>query len=209
MSYKELMLKFVSTDDLRVPMKSVSKIGEFVYATDGHVAIKVPLSLYDAHVESVNGYPNIEAVWPERNIDLIFESKNLESIIDSLPKKPVMDDKEIKCASCDGSGYHRCQDCEDDHECRKCEGEGFITIPGKNVVGHRIKETDHLIKINNAYFNPNLLMLLVEVLKHENIPIFNVLSTGERAMVVRAAEIELLIMPMRLNSNDVKIHTLK
>lgn len=100
----------------RVDIDHPFSIGEWTYALNGHIGIRVPRrSWYD------RTHPNRDAV---TNLFAGHELvKFLRAEFPHLPAK--LHPKKIECRTCHGTGKeHDCPDCE--CECNNCEGTGKV-----------------------------------------------------------------------------------
>jgi len=96
--------------------------GTWLYATDGHVAVRVPTTepaCDDAKRMSGPSWPDRPAQvepWP----DGPFASGRVE-----CPdcKGEFCGEQ---CHTCDGSGFTECSECGQDVDCKECHGDGFL-----------------------------------------------------------------------------------
>ena len=107
--------------------------GQWVYATNGHLAIRVPAAAYPDVAEVTEKVPNLGAMF-----DKTMTGRDLEYLL--LPPVPKL----RECYDCDGKGKVRaikCVDCTDGefvhgeylYTCKNCErspgGEGWEHLP--------------------------------------------------------------------------------
>ena len=97
----ELLKKFVSQDDPRKYMRSPFTRGEWTYATNGHIAVRVP------KIDGVEILP--EKYIP--SLEGLFQSVGGNDFI-ALPWMPPLEE----CQLCIGTGIA--------YECPECDGEG-------------------------------------------------------------------------------------
>ena len=120
MTTNELLLRFVAkVSETREYMRSPVLKGEFVYATNGHIVIRVPYDPVIDHIES-DKLDNFPALFVERQHDAFID----------LPELPAAE----QCNVCLGSGQaYRCPDCDGEGEfehglhsysCKECNGSG-------------------------------------------------------------------------------------
>jgi hypothetical protein len=90
-------------------------IGEFTYATNGHLAIRIPR---DASVEEIEYPPAIE------NQFLKFRQKApMRPLKNPIPEEPKP--QQIKYDTCEGTGKeHDCPHCK--CGCEECDGSGWM-----------------------------------------------------------------------------------
>lgn len=104
--------QFCSKDRFREAIVEPFSRGEWSYATNGHLLIRVPRRNDIAEIEKA---PHIEHLWPK-------EAPNYR-VPSTLVLPPP---KEEDCRTCDGRGTkHDCPDCGCD--CDDCGGTGHIS----------------------------------------------------------------------------------
>src|SRR5271166_2898199 len=108
------LAKFVSTDVERARMARPWSRGEFTYATNGHIMVRIPRL---AEVPECSDAPDVEGIVMPLLADQT-ETAPLPAY--ELPK---VDKNE--CRTCEGRGLeHDCPDCE--CECDDCDGTGAV-----------------------------------------------------------------------------------
>jgi hypothetical protein len=107
------LMKFCGDKKHRVAIGEPFSLGEWSYATDGHILIRVPRRIDIPEREKV---PDVERIWP-KGVETTFRS----------PKVTVLPPKEeVDCDICDGRGFkHDCPDCT--CECEECNGTGLLS----------------------------------------------------------------------------------
>jgi hypothetical protein len=106
--------------------------GEWRYATDGRVLVRVPAPLIPSDGVNREQQPDVDAVL--RGVDF---TKCVEPM-PPLRSDPHGEDKEEKCncrmcADCDGTGGCVCPNCDNKHDCPTCDGLGRKgTVPDCN-----------------------------------------------------------------------------
>ncbi len=118
----ELLKRFAANgSDPREYMRAPFSRGEWTYATNGHIAVRVP---------KIDGVE----ILPEKHIPRIeglFKSSS-----DAFIDMPILPQPE-NCQMCNGTGIaHECPDCDGDGEfehglhtykCKECDGSGQVT----------------------------------------------------------------------------------
>lgn len=142
-----------SEDSFKYQMQKPWTRGDFTYATDGHVAVRVPIV---AGIPEQTNAPAVDTLaWdtpvnPDQWIS-----------IPKLPKRKIVTAFK-DCAYCGGSGkeHEDCDDCR--HECEECDGEGRLEdgekLDQKSVpikVGSKFVSNLHLERIRDLP-NPQL-----------------------------------------------------
>lgn len=172
--YKELLMNFCSKDQSRSPLCNPFNVGCYTYATDGHIAIRIPRMPVFSSNEPVE---NIEKVWfkgTARDSDYIP--------VPNVPKERIYE----SCPSCRGSGRVRqCPDCEGegvitfesntgllyDIDCRNCNNKGVLgdsgylpddltTVPCERCCGEGIVPKNLFMRIGNRLIACHLLSLM-------------------------------------------------
>ena len=120
---------FCGKGDVRTYLHDPFSIGEYSYATDGHVAIRIPRR---DDVPEIENAPDIGKVFAPL-VDLAFQPlPSITILAVSLPECRDCDGKGYgeKCSECHGEGNHGC-DCEYcGRECDECDGTGIMIADG-------------------------------------------------------------------------------
>jgi hypothetical protein len=162
----DLMLPyFVGDDDLRPVMKKVHKCNNgYLYASDGHIAIRVQQDKVCREYDEVPGFPNADlviqnAIDREGNTKAVIETSNLIRLLAYVNWYRVKDGD--RCKNCGGDGVYTCKYCDSECECEcvECRGTG--------IVSERIKEfallqsEDHYtIKIGKLTYKAEYLYII-------------------------------------------------
>jgi len=120
----EILAMFVAKVDSRECLLKPFRIGEFVYATNGHWIARVPGDGLQAD-DITDKHP-----------------KNVEALFDAAPTEGFMPLPKVKnpgvCMTCKGKGFGTTRQCGNcggrgsfeqdgyDYECQSCDGEGEI-----------------------------------------------------------------------------------
>ena len=129
----ELLNRFTAnSSDPREYMRAPFTRGDWTYATNGHIAVRVPKIdgmeiLPDKHIPKLEG---------------LFESVCFDACI-ALPPLPPQEE----CSMCSGTGItYECEECEGDGEfengshtytCKECDGSGQVEYSGGIAVACR------------------------------------------------------------------------
>lgn len=106
--------QFCGTDSTRAKLAAPFPDGEFTYATDGRIIVRV----------SALDYPSLSESNAPRNVATI-QKWNHPAITDWRDLPPGLpEDDWRECKTCKGLGDHYCETCEDWHDCGKCDGAG-------------------------------------------------------------------------------------
>lgn len=131
----ELLKKFVSQDDPRKYMRSPFTRGEWTYATNGHIAVRVP---------KIDGVE----ILPEKhipNLESLFQSVGGNDFI-ALPWMPPLEE----CPLCSGTGIA--------YECPECGGSGQVEYGSTGVsacrhCGGTGAKRDAPTKVGDSHFD--------------------------------------------------------
>lgn len=110
--------QFCATDKTRPYLLKPFSAGEWSWATNGHIMVRVPRRS-DVPERAKHGEPDVEKV-------IADTAEKLQGDFVPLPKVefPPRDEDEEECENCDGSGKaHSCPDCE--CKCEECGGTGL------------------------------------------------------------------------------------
>lgn len=122
--------EFCAAGEWRSYLEQPFSIGEFTYATNGHMALRVPRR---ADVGSVKNAPESIAGMFEKVEGKEAGARPLPNIPD-VPMSVCRDcrggGKVTSCRECGGEGELEC-DLGHDHECGDCDGRGFFPALGR------------------------------------------------------------------------------
>src|SRR3990167_1645230 len=135
----DILQKYVSKDALRESLQSVHVIGDYAYATNGHVGIEVPLSLLSRKYAPVDGYPNLKALLDDSTeVIARVDSAKMRAAIEARGMRPVY--ASADCSKCYGDGRIVCDECGYGHKCKACGGKGYVE--SKKAVGQEVDVAD-------------------------------------------------------------------
>lgn len=113
MNFQEIQ-KFCSKDPTRMTLSQPFQIDEWVYATDGYLAIRIPASSILDQIAQIDNESYIKTLR-----DFFSSDPVLKSIL-AFPEKP----EEKECALCQGEGIDTYGHCGHQAECTSCDGSG-------------------------------------------------------------------------------------
>ena len=132
-------------EDARLFLQNPFSAGEFTYATDGRVLIRVPRR------DGVgDGGPNLEEILP------VLEKALSERAFGRLPPCETIPGKTWppgtcpdckgsgkfkNCTKCEGTGEVACGECGNEKDCDECEGAGWV-VADKDAEGDDISQCD-------------------------------------------------------------------
>lgn len=191
--------KFCGHNELRTWMNEPNRAGGYLYATNGHVAIRMPDD------------PSIDAadLAPISMMDLF---NRLDPSAFTWHDIPSLGDVR-KCPVCHGSGLATtpCPDCDGEgdfdyghhtYECRHCHGDGFIgaasekdkdAVPCDYCCGTGIEPYDGQ-DVGTGYFAKRYLLLISETFPGAKI---GVPEDRESVAMWRCGDVVGALMPMR------------
>ena len=145
-----------------------------VWATDGHVIIRIPPERLNKQYEPTDGCERLKLPTVEHPCS---KSCTLAAIKQALEACPLVDEVETeeyeeKCEECDGTGmveweytdgkmkthYH-------DFDCPKCGGDGVIMHEKETKTGKKVSDEDAIIQIGAALFRYRILRIVADALK--------------------------------------------
>jgi hypothetical protein len=130
--YDLILPFFAGEDDSRPALNYVHNAGNgYVYASEGHILIRVPVEKVTKQYGSIPGYPDAErviqnAIDREGNRTATLETNDLMQALSRVAWRRVITADE--CPDCDGTGDIECEHCENKYDCKKCNGSGKVNI---------------------------------------------------------------------------------
>jgi hypothetical protein len=116
--------QFASPDESRVYIGSPFYHDGFAYATDGHLAVRIPSESFT------------EDKWKLERKETVLKSFAREGgqwwTITPPLESPI---KEVACDACSGTGCDECFHCGHEAECSNCDGTGKRTTHASTEVG--------------------------------------------------------------------------
>jgi hypothetical protein len=105
--------QFASPDESRIYIGSPFYADGFAYATDGHLAVRIPSESFEAER------------WTDRNKETVLKAFAREGgqwwTITPPLESPI---EEVACSTCSGTGTHECHACYHEDDCSDCDGTG-------------------------------------------------------------------------------------
>lgn len=119
----EILQKFCATEHFREALKTPFSRGEYTYATNGFVLVRVPRI---AEVAENSEAPNTDSP----NVAVYFSETegswaDMPDLVVEMMRVPILDKK---CPECDGAGTVELENDFNEYEaeCRTCDGKGWI-----------------------------------------------------------------------------------
>lgn len=165
---KKLFGLFVADNDVYRPiLNNPYRRDGYVYASDGQKLIRVKDGIVSGYYEMTNGMTlNI----PTDNCDYTITDMDIEKVLSEIPQVEEMEEKEIKCSECDGTGEviweykdKNWETHENEYECPICGGTGYINV--EKATGRMISDPDTVVKVGRNGIASTLLQVLLGAMK--------------------------------------------
>jgi hypothetical protein len=183
----------------------------FLYATEGHLLIRVPKEKAAGEYPSVNDFPNAEKILTEAinrdgNKTSVIKTADLIRVLSGVAWERVVDYDE--CEKCKGKGSFTCEHCENDYDCKDCNGTGRERYGEVREFSLPVTKEQYAIQIGKAIYKATYLqpiviaaqMLGVEEMKYIH-------RNKESAGIFSFAGVDILLMPILLDSTDYVLQT--
>lgn len=214
-NYDEVIQYFLlEYDNLREQLMKPVLIGDFVYASDGHTAIKIPKDKLSNTYEPNPTYPDIVSLFEKREgifeKPKIYKPTTIEKLLSEIPEVYIS----VECQKCEGTGIippaieKKDEDAWDD--CDQCHAQGDLFLKEKEYdwMNHRIQI--NISETENAYFNPNFIERLSIVCDINNVErIEHTVGTHLTANHFMIDGIEIMIMPIRIEAIESDVENSK
>ena len=175
-------------------------IGDFVFATNGHIAIKIPILRLSGAYKANPDYPDIVLLFNKRDglfdKTKIYKVESIEKLLSEIPRVKV------------GTNVRNATEMEMFRQKTPCDTiwEKCLTVKVRENYSLRKTEYDwknHKFQIGDSYFNPNYIEKLVIVAKINDIKqVEHFAGLPEGQNHFRIDGIEIIIMPMKINNED-------
>lgn len=191
-TYPEIINLFLPTEGFRPQITKPHAEGGFVYATNGHVLLRIPHKYYP-EVAAQSKFPDAAKLMQyalDNNYDTgLVEDRSLALIVEQLPKKTVFK----SCQECEGEGKIDCECCGHTNDCGECYGLGKTD----EVIGEAIVP-DFGIAVGNQVFSGlyiDVLFKAMLILKANTATFFESQQL-QKAGLFKIKEALILIMPL-------------
>jgi hypothetical protein len=170
--------QFCSDDPFRENLSKPFTLGDFTYATNGHILVRLPK--IDG-VEEIKNAPNPSKIFKD------FPAPNYFVSLPALALPPLEGPEIVDCDVCGGSGKeHECPDC--DCECMACDGSG------KEHREKKISTTLAGVILQLRYVRKLAALPHVEIAPHlaiaDKSPVFFRFDGGDGALMPMISEFE-------------------
>jgi hypothetical protein len=198
--YDEVIEEFLSNDPLREALMKPCLIGDHVYASNGYIAIKIPISKLPKTYEPNPDYPDIIPLFEKREgmfeKPKILKAEKIETLLKEIPEKNIS----VECQKCEGDGSipSKGKAMDKREECDQCKGHGEVLL-----LNTEYDWQNHKILIGLVYFNPNYIDKLLYISGENDLAeIEYICGTPLGSNCFMIDGIEILIMPMRMADED-------
>lgn len=149
---KELFGLFVAKNSYNPRLNYPYRRDGYVYATDRHKLIRVKEDIVSGDYEVTD---NMKLNVPTDNCDYIISDKDIEKLLSEIPQIEEMEEKEVKCPECDGTGEvdweyrdKNGNDYENCFECPVCDGTGYVY--SEVATGKMIHDPTATVKVGKS-----------------------------------------------------------
>lgn len=195
---EELLESFVSDDERRAKFQRPWRDGDYVFASDTHIMIRVDGSMTDKQ------YPVSPCKMPFQWEQEPKEYITLDAFNDALNDAPLEDEVEecgenIKCHECQGTGmvYWEYEHWEKLFDCPVCDGEGYIERTRWVPTGRKIVSSMAYIQVKDKYFRADYIDQIRATMQTIGINQVGVivLDNNSPAFFRLNNEVEIVLMP--------------
>lgn len=146
-----------------------------VWATEGHVIIRISPDRLNKHYEPVKGCEELILPKVLKPCHLSCTYKAIRRALDECPlvDEVVTEEHEEDCKECDGTGEVEWEYTDDNlhrhfhnFDCPVCGGSGVITSKKEIHTGKKVHDENAIVKIGNATFLWYYLDIVAKALKH-------------------------------------------
>jgi len=164
----DLMLNyFVSYDELRPVMRNVHN-GEngYLYASDGHIMIRIKQEKCMKQYDAVHKYPNAEeliqkAINRKNNKEAVIKTNDLIRLLSEVAWRSIKNGD--KCEECDGTGEIECERCGNKSECEECKGSGVVNVSNLEFTLLQCDDSSYCIKIGDCVYKADYLFIIASM----------------------------------------------
>lgn len=165
---KKLFGLFVADNDTYRPiLNNPYRRDGYVYASDGQKLIRVKEDIVSGDYEVTN---ELTFNMPTDSCDYTITDMDIEKVLSEIPQVEEMEEKEIKCSECDGTGEviweykdKNWETHENEYECPICGGTGYISV--EKATGRMILDSDTVVKVGRNGIASTLLQVLLGAMK--------------------------------------------
>lgn len=191
-----LLTIFLSNDKHRETLRKPIPTENFVYAADGHSAIKIQKNLLVFSYVQIENAPDVEAVISPlyREFEITCTAIYVQDLAHILSTSRIGYLNQL-CEKCDGSGLVVCHECNNEHDCKSCDGHGHSDCVFPVRLTYSPSECD--VFLFGGRFSPHLLervLIAAFALNAKNIEIRSIAQRFLFTVKGDKGSVEILIM---------------
>lgn len=189
----ELLEMFTEPDGVRaftyIPF--LHPIYNEVWATEGHVIIRINPDRLNKHYEPVKGCEKLKLPKVLKPCHLSCTYKAIRQALDECPlvDEIVTEGNEEDCRECGGFGEVEWEYTDDnlhthyqDFDCPVCGGSGVITHKLEKHTGKKVHDEEAIVKIGNSFFRWYYLDIVAKALAHIGADVISVTANDPMGM---------------------------
>jgi hypothetical protein len=206
--YDLILPFFIGEDNLRPALSKVHKVDGHLYATEGHILVRIPQEKVANHSRygEVPNYPNAakviqDAIDREGNTAATIHTNDLIRVLSGVSWRRVT--TYDKCPECKGKGVCECVHCGNETECKECKGEGKVNV---RIKEYSLLESDdrYSIKIGLPVYRADKLQIIAiaaRMLQEEYITYYY--REKNEAGIFSFAGIDILLVSVQDKENEI------
>lgn len=189
----ELLEMFTEPDGFRaftyIPF--LHPIYNEVWATEGHVIIRINPDRLNKHYEPVKGCEKLKLPKALKPCHLSCTYKAIRQALDACPlvDEVVTEENEEDCKECGGTGEVEWEYTDDnlhthyhDFDCPVCGGSGVITHKSEKHTGKKVHDENAIVKIGNSFFRWYYLDIVAKALAHIGADVISITANDHLGM---------------------------
>jgi hypothetical protein len=198
--YDLILPYFVGNDDDLHPQQKRVHRGKngYLYATNGHIAIRMEQKKVCRQYDEIPNFPNVEkilqgAIERKDNKKAVIKTDDLVRLLAYAVWK--REECEDECEECDGKGVIKCEHCESEYDCKKCDGKGYenIYIKEFSLIKNRYR---YIIKIGmSTYVADYLYIVALTAMMLQIDEITYLYEDKNKGVVFSFDELDIILMP--------------
>lgn len=162
-----------------------------VWATDGHVIIRINPDRLNKHYEPVEGCGKLKLPKVLKPCHLSCTYKAIRQALDKCPlvDEVVTDENEEDCKECGGTGEVEWEYTDDnlhthfrDFDCPVCGGSGVITHKLETHTGKKVHDEEAIVKIGKSFFTWFHLDIVAKALAHIGADVISITANDHLGM---------------------------
>lgn len=191
----ELLAMFTNPDGIRaftyVPF--LHPVYNEVWATEGHVIIRISPDRLNGHYEPVKGCEELKLPKVLEPCHLSCSYKAIRQALDACPlvDEVITVENEEDCKECGGTGEVEWWYADDnarthyhDFDCPVCGGSGTIRSKKEIHTGKKVHDENAIVKIGNATFLWFYLDIVAKALKHIGADVIDITANDPMGMTM-------------------------